>query len=205
MKDSLFDENDFLVKLFDAIPLPAFVVDENVRILFWNSAATTLIGPEHQFRQRGGDVLHCIHALETEKGCGFSEFCTSCIIRNSVNNSIREKNVCRKRTVMELQTGDQKKEISLLVTTSYYEFKQMSLAILILEDIHELLQLGSLIPMCAKCNKVRTEDNEWERIDRYLKTHIADIDFTHGLCPDCMRISLMDQTLSVKDERLPAP
>ena len=197
MTDLLFDENDFLVKLFDAIPFPSFVVDDDIRILFWNTAATGLMGPENQFRQRGGDVLHCIHAMETTKGCGFTEFCPTCIIRTSVNRSVHEKAVCRQRTVMEFQTGDQRKEIPLLVTTSYYEFKQMSLAILILEDIHELLQLGSFLPMCAKCKKIRAENNEWIKVEQYFKSHIADIDFTHGLCPDCLRESMLHQAFNV--------
>lgn len=42
----------------------------------------------------------------------------------------------------------------------------------------------NLIPICAWCKKIRTEDMSWKSIDMYL----ADIGFgvfTHGMCPGC--------------------
>ena len=195
MKNLLFDENDFLLKLFDAIPFPSFVVDEDVRMLFWNTSANNLIGTENPFRKRTGEVLNCIHSTETINGCGNSPSCESCIVRNSVSRSFHEKIVCRQKTIMGLQTGTQTTEVPFLVTTSHYEYKQTSLVILILQDIHELIQIGSLVPMCAKCKKIRTQKNEWEKVEKYLKSHFSDIDITHGLCPDCLRESLLDEGL----------
>ena len=48
--------------LFDAMPLPVFVVDEDVNILEYNAAAARLLDQnmlpgEHR---RGGDVLRCL-------------------------------------------------------------------------------------------------------------------------------------------------
>jgi PAS domain-containing protein len=43
MPQQLFEDDVFLMNTFNAIPFPTMVVDDDVRILFWNSAALNLI------------------------------------------------------------------------------------------------------------------------------------------------------------------
>jgi hypothetical protein len=112
--------------------------------------------------------------------------CKTCIVRISVNEAIHGGKVYSKKTVMDLKSVENITEVPLMVTTSPYKYKQQKLALLILEDIHELMQLGSLLPICVKCKKVRTDNNQWKSVEKYIKTHIVDVDFTHGLCSDCM-------------------
>jgi ABC-type amino acid transport substrate-binding protein len=45
--------------------------------------------------------------------------------------------------------------------------------------------LSGLLPICAKCKKIRDDRGYWSQIETYLSQH-ADVDFSHGLCPDCM-------------------
>jgi hypothetical protein len=103
-----------------------------------------------------------------------------------VREAIHGGKIYRKKSVMELKTDGTLTAIPLLVTTSPYLYQRQKLALLILENIQELMQLGSLLPICAKCKKIRTDDNRWEAVETYIKTHIVDVDFTHGLCSDCM-------------------
>ncbi len=42
-----------------------------------------------------------------------------------------------------------------------------------------------LVPICASCKRIRNAQEEWEALEGYLRDHYA-IDFTHGLCPECM-------------------
>lgn len=46
--------------------------------------------------------------------------------------------------------------------------------------------LEGLLPVCAWCGKIRDEKGSWQSLDRYLFEH-AELDFTHGICPDCQR------------------
>ncbi len=46
--------------------------------------------------------------------------------------------------------------------------------------------LGGLLPICLNCKSVRDEDGSWVRMEEYISDH-SDADFTHGICPDCMR------------------
>ena len=46
--------------------------------------------------------------------------------------------------------------------------------------------LSGLLPICAGCKKIRNDQGYWEQVEQYLREH-ADIEFTHGFCPDCMQ------------------
>ena len=183
---NLFDDDVFLRDTFNAIPFPTLVVDEDIRILFWNSASRQLLGDEPIFRQKGGEVLHCIHSMETENGCGHSTYCEDCIVRNCVQESIRGEKVYRKKTIMEVIKDGVVSQIPLLATASPYQYKEQKLAVLILEDIRDIVQTGGIVPICASCKKIQTNMKQWVSLERYIKNYIADVEFTHGMCPECM-------------------
>jgi len=46
--------------------------------------------------------------------------------------------------------------------------------------------LGGLLPICASCKKIRNDRGYWEQIETYVRDH-SDAEFSHGICPDCMR------------------
>ncbi|MFH1060122.1 MAG: PAS domain S-box protein [Pseudomonadota bacterium] len=50
----------------------------------------------------------------------------------------------------------------------------------------ELYQLRGLLPICASCKRIRKDDGYWEQLETYISTH-SRADFSHGLCPDCVR------------------
>ncbi len=53
------------------------------------------------------------------------------------------------------------------------------------DSISKVKVLTGLLPICAGCKKIRNDKGYWEQVENYLKAH-ADIEFTHGFCPDCM-------------------
>ena len=46
--------------------------------------------------------------------------------------------------------------------------------------------VASLVPVCCVCKKIRSEDNHWQRMEKYFNLRF-DFTFTHSLCPKCMR------------------
>lgn len=48
----------------------------------------------------------------------------------------------------------------------------------------ELYQLRGLLPICAKCKRIRKDDGYWEQLEIYISQH-SRADFSHGLCPEC--------------------
>jgi len=51
--------------------------------------------------------------------------------------------------------------------------------------------LRGLLPICAKCKKIRNDEGYWQNVEAYISDHL-DTEFSHGLCPDC-RAELMDE------------
>jgi DNA-binding response OmpR family regulator len=45
-------------------------------------------------------------------------------------------------------------------------------------------QLQGLLPICSYCKKVRNDQNYWEQVEQYITDH-SEIQFSHGVCPDC--------------------
>lgn len=43
-----------------------------------------------------------------------------------------------------------------------------------------------LIPICASCKSIRNSKDEWITIEHFLK-HQLSLQFTHDICPDCIR------------------
>ena len=70
-----------------------------------------------------------------------------------------------------------------------------------IEDISELVELKRLIPICAKCKKVRDDKEYWVLVESYFKEHL-DVDFSHGLCPDCYKMEMDTLERRIKAEPL---
>jgi PleD family two-component response regulator len=55
-----------------------------------------------------------------------------------------------------------------------------------LEDaLYEVKRLSGLLPICAKCKKIRNDAGYWQQIEDYISHH-SEAQFTHGICPDCI-------------------
>jgi hypothetical protein len=44
--------------------------------------------------------------------------------------------------------------------------------------------LSGLIPICAKCKKVRDDKGYWTQVEAYVRER-SEAEFTHGICPQC--------------------
>jgi PAS domain-containing protein len=172
--------------ILDAYPSPVFIVDEDVRIQEVNQAAADFRTPEafEVLGLRAGDAFHCLHANRSADGCGTGQACEDCVIRQSVSAAFLREKVTRRRTKVSWSEDDQVRDFHLFVTTVPFQYQDRDLALLVLEDFTELMELKELIPICASCKKIRTDSDLWEQLEAYFKHHL-DVDFSHGLCPEC--------------------
>ena len=46
----------------------------------------------------------------------------------------------------------------------------------------DVKRLSGLLPICAGCKKIRTDRNEWQPLETYIREH-SEAQFTHSLCP----------------------
>jgi len=54
------------------------------------------------------------------------------------------------------------------------------------EAIENIKTFSGLLPICANCKDIRTDDGYWIQVESYLKSH-SDLNFTHSICPNCMK------------------
>ena len=53
------------------------------------------------------------------------------------------------------------------------------------EATEKIKSLSGLIPICAKCKKIRDDQGYWHQLEAYLAEH-SEMEFSHGFCTDCM-------------------
>ncbi|MCK5343468.1 MAG: PAS domain S-box protein [Candidatus Heimdallarchaeota archaeon] len=46
-------------------------------------------------------------------------------------------------------------------------------------------ELEDLLPICAKCKKIRDDQGYWDTVEMYMQAH-SNLKFTHSLCPECI-------------------
>ena len=189
MTDAPAPTSDYLRTVLDAVPAPIFVVDDDLRVLDSNLAGKQVAGGDAPtgLQRLCGEVLRCLHALESEHGCGTTRFCDDCAIRNTTA-AVRDGNaVHRERADMWLQDSDGRRRMAhFLVTASPFTHDHDPLVLLILEDITEVVELRGILPICAGCKKVRGDDRYWEQVESYFGKH-SDLRLSHGLCPECVK------------------
>jgi hypothetical protein len=52
------------------------------------------------------------------------------------------------------------------------------------KTLAEIKVLKGIIPICASCKKVRTDQGFWQQVEVYIRDH-SEAKFSHGICPDC--------------------
>jgi hypothetical protein len=50
----------------------------------------------------------------------------------------------------------------------------------------EVKILEGLLPICSWCKKIRDQEGGWTKMEVYIRDH-SQAEFSHGICPDCMR------------------
>lgn len=61
-----------------------------------------------------------------------------------------------------------------------------------LERAHErVAQLEGILPTCAYCHRIRTEDGSWTTLEHLVEAHVATT-FSHGICDCCLQREFPD-------------
>jgi len=90
----LFSKPHYLKGFSDALPNIFLALNSHRQIVFANQAFLDLLGrkrPEEVYGLRPGEALNCIHAYETDGGCGTTEFCRTCGAVNAILAAIGGK------------------------------------------------------------------------------------------------------------------
>ena len=66
--------------------------------------------------------------------------------------------------------------------------------------LRNVRRLGGLLPICAYCKAIRDDSDYWHRVEEYVSEH-ADVQFSHGICPQCLEHAMKAARLVGQDHR----
>jgi len=182
----MLDEADFRAVL-DSMPAMVMVVDEDVRVLESNRAAASMLvgGQLGAPLRRAGDAMLCINSRAHAQGCGHSDACRRCCVRNSVGEALAGSAVVRRRARLEYLREGAVQEVWALVSATAIEFGGRTRVLLVIDNISDLTDIQSFLPICCVCKKIRPDKDTWMPLESCFKDY-WDVDFSHSYCPVCM-------------------
>ena len=69
---------------------------------------------------------------------------------------------------------------------------QLEERVLELQDaLANVRQLEGFLSICSYCKRIRTEEQNWEQMERYISDH-SHAQFSHGICPSCFEKAKAD-------------
>ncbi len=67
------------------------------------------------------------------------------------------------------------------------------------EALREIKELRGILPICSHCKKIRDDAGYWRQVENYIQDR-TDAQFTHSICPDCLKKYYPDIADDVLDE-----
>jgi HAMP domain-containing protein len=52
--------------------------------------------------------------------------------------------------------------------------------------LSKIKTLSGLLPICSWCKRIRDDKGYWKQVEVYVSEH-SEADFTHGICPECLK------------------
>lgn len=172
----LMNQNDFLKGLFSAIPCGVLIVDRDRKVLVVNRIIERIFGmsDEEVKGKSGGEVLRCIHVHDSPEGCGFGDYCRTCLVRKTALEAISGKQINRNRADMELRVKGTPRNVTLLVSAAPFDHEGERLAVVVMEDITELSTLRARLKTEHSFAGIISQDDRMLELFETIK-EIADV------------------------------
>ncbi len=130
-----------LAAIYNYTPIAILLLNKERRIRKINKFALNFTDrrEEEVFGIHGGEALRCLYSIKDPRGCGFSEQCQECAIRNTVLDTFNTKipHINQEATLYLLPGGDINK-VHLLISTVPLKFGGEDLVLISLIDITNL-------------------------------------------------------------------
>ncbi len=117
--DFLTVPSQSLTEFLDKMTIPLFLVNSSGLIIHGNTPGLNMVSKtaEEINEQLGGDVMECAYAKLPE-GCGKTEHCAACTIRNAVMETFEKgKNIIRRKAYLNKDTEDGVVRINMEIST----------------------------------------------------------------------------------------
>ncbi len=172
--------------IIEAIGDALSIQDTNFKILYQNKKAIKMIG------NHIGD--YCFKAYENK-----DSVCENCSLALSFKDgkvrTVERRNPTKKELTVEITSSVIKDSTGKIIAgievvrniskRKRLEEERERLLAQLKTSIANVKTLKGLLPICASCNKIRDDNDQWTPVDVYIRDH-SDAEITHGYCPDCV-------------------
>ncbi|MBI5385310.1 MAG: PAS domain S-box protein [Verrucomicrobia bacterium] len=137
------DREQELSAIYQNAPLVMMLVDAERRVRKMNRLAEQFTGAPaaEQFGRRGGEALHCLHALESVMGCGFGPRCHECVVRRTVLDTLATgQSHHQVEASLASLTHGQARTLTFLLSTCRINIGNQDMALVTIQDITERKQ-----------------------------------------------------------------
>ncbi|HKP01501.1 MAG TPA: response regulator transcription factor [Nitrospiraceae bacterium] len=123
------------------------------------------------------DIPIIVITVKTDEQALLAAFAAGAMdyIRKPVNPAELVARVASALTLKKERDTRKAREQELLMRTQELE-----------QALREVKVLHGLIPICAKCKRVRTDNGDWQYLEEYIQSH-SEAEFSHGICQVCMK------------------
>lgn len=69
--------------------------------------------------------------------------------------------------------------------------------------LNHIKKLEGILPICSYCRKIRDDQDEWQSVESYVRTH-SEAEFSHSICPSCYETTVKPQVEALRVSHAPA-
>jgi hypothetical protein len=176
-------------EILDGLGHPVLVIDRSFRVVYMNAAARTRYGSF----DLDAEERYC-HALAhgLDRPCfSTGEFCPVCAVfetgapSRAIHSHVGKDGAFAPEEITTSPLRDGEGRVAFVVE-SVRDAAELLASKEVVEHMRaELDLLRGVLPTCAGCKRIRSEEGQWEAIESYVAKR-SGAEFSHGLCPDCV-------------------
>ncbi len=99
----------FISEIYNAVSEIVLILNKYRQIVFYNDNLVKMLGKGEEYvpyGKRPGEAVDCVHAIESEGGCGTTEFCKTCGAVNSILQAQKGEKNEKECRIIQTATGN---------------------------------------------------------------------------------------------------
>lgn len=176
--------------MFEALPSPVFVVDGDVTIHDFNTAAAEfLLCHKDNFSRLSYPVQNDLTADEMSTVRWPGLFCRDSFIGTAVKEAVQGHHVVRRCTRLESHREGYRTELETRIKCCPFQNGAHTQVLLVFEEMRQRGDRKGIIQVCCVCHRIINEKQALARLEAYAK-ECTGVEFSHGLCAQCYQVEM---------------
>jgi hypothetical protein len=187
--NTIFSTDTFR-SMFDALPLPVFVVDGDVMVHDYNAAAAGFL------LRHVADLGGLYYPVQTDPTVvGLSAvrwralFCRDAFIGKAVKEAVQGHRVVRRYTRLDAHREGYRTRIETGIQCCPFQNGTRTQVLLVFQEMRQPGERKGVIQICSVCHRIINAKQTLAQLEAYAKEY-SGVEFSHGLCPKCYQAEM---------------